>query len=414
MASPVTTFTLDNGLRIAHQQDSAAAMVALNVLYDTGARDEDPSLTGMAHLVEHLMFSGSAHVADYDGELEAAGGTSNAWTSNDFTNFYAILPAVNAETAFRIESDRMLAPAINEENLRVQRSVVIEEFKQQCLNRPYGDLGHHLRALAYKVHPYRWPVIGLEPAHLERITLDDVMRYVKARYVPSNAVLAVTGNISASETLRLASKWMGDIPAGAAPRRSLPAEPEIDAPREAEATGRVPYTVITMAWPMAAYGEPEYFAADTITDVLANGRSSRFYRELMAATSLFNDVDASILGSEEPGLLMVRASLRDGGPDAERRALEAIRGQIDRIRESGVSDHELERAVNKYESTCLFDNLHYLHRARTIALDTMHGEEYGSRLSTYRAMSPADIRAAARSIFDPRKEMTLIYRPTDG
>ncbi|MDE6450636.1 MAG: insulinase family protein [Muribaculaceae bacterium] len=232
MTGQVTSFTLANGLRVVHQQDSATAMVALNLLYNTGARDEDPELTGMAHLIEHLMFSGSANVPDFDGELQRAGGSSNAWTGNDFTCFYEILPAVNVETAFRIESDRMLSPAISRRNLDIQRSVVIEEFKQQCLNRPYGDLSHYLRSLAYRVHPYRWPVIGLEPGHLERVRLQDVLDFHDRHYSPSNAVLAVTGNITLDRCRELCERWMADIPARPVAPRLYQAEPLPDSPSE--------------------------------------------------------------------------------------------------------------------------------------------------------------------------------------
>lgn len=411
MVSPVSRFTLPNGLRVVHQQDSATAMVALNVLYDTGSRDESPNQTGMAHLVEHLMFSGSANVGDYDGELQRAGGMSNAWTSNDFTNFYAVLPAINAETAFRLESDRMLAPAISDENVRVQRSVVIEEFKQQCLNRPYGNLDHYLREAAYKVHPYRWPVIGLTPRHIEEAKTEDVMRYVEAHYTPHNAVLAVTGNISVEETERLARKWMADIPPRSTTPRRLPREPRVEAPRRVEAEGNVPQTAIVMAWHMDAYGLKGYDAADTVTDVLSNGRSARFYRNLMLGTELFSSVDAAITGSEEPGLLMVKALLRDEGREAEERAMRAIDNEIERLRDGGITGHELERAVNKFESNMLFSNLHFAQKAQTLALDTLHGEDYGSRVEAYRRLTVDDVNETARRVLDPGRKITLIYRP---
>lgn len=410
-AQSYDTFTLPNGLRVIHQQDSATAMVALNLLYNTGARDESPELTGMAHLIEHLMFSGSAHVDDFDGELQRAGGMSNAWTGNDFTCFYEILPAINVETAFRIESDRMLAPAISRHNLDVQRSVVIEEFKQQCLNRPYGDMSHYLRTLAYKLHPYRWPVIGLEPEHLERVTLDDVREFFDRHYSPSNAVLAVTGNITAERCRELCERWMTDIPVRETAPRLYPAEPLPESPRVVEAGGRVPYTAITIAYPMDAYGTVGYRAADAITDVLSNGKSSRFERGLLTTTNLFNELDASILGSEEPGLLMINARLRDTGAEAEMRAIRAIDGELQRLVDDGVTEHELQRAKNKYESQQLFNNLHYASRANNLAMAMMHGEQPGDNVSAYRALTTADINDTARRILDPARRLTLTYRP---
>lgn len=414
MTGSVSTFTLANGLRVVHQQDSATAMVALNLLYNTGARDEDPELTGMAHLIEHLMFSGSANVPDFDGELQRAGGTSNAWTGNDFTCFYEIIPAVNVETAFRVESDRMLSPAISQHNLDVQRSVVIEEFKQQCLNRPYGDVSHYLRRLAYKVHPYRWPVIGLSPEHLERVRLHDVLDFYDRHYSPSNAVLAVTGNISAGRCMELCERWMADIPARPVAPRRYGAEPLPDSPRCLDACGRVPYTAITLAYHMDGYGTAAYRAADAITDVLSNGKSSRFERGLLTETDMFNELDASILGSEEPGLLMVNARLRDRGPEAEARAIEAIDRELAALVGHGVSAHELERAKNKFESQYTFGNLHYANVAGTLALETMHGERPGDSVAAYRSLTVGEIDRYARAILDPSRRLTLIYRPDDN
>lgn len=218
--------TLANGLRVVHSRDEATAMVCLDVLYGVGGRDEDPTQTGIAHLFEHLMFGPSAHVSDYDGTLTAAGGRSNAWTSNDFTNFYSMAPAHNAETLFYLESDRMLSPAFDSESLRVQRSVVIEEFKQQCLNRPYGITGHALSEMMYPAtHTYSWPVIGKEPAHIAAITGEDTRRWFERHYTPGNAVVAVTGNIGRDEAFALADKWFGDIP-----RRDAVATPPMDVP----------------------------------------------------------------------------------------------------------------------------------------------------------------------------------------
>ncbi len=414
MVSEVTRFTLGNGLRVVHQQDDTVAMATLNILYDTGSRDEDPSMTGIAHLIEHLMFSGSANVADFDGELQMAGGVSNAWTSNDFTNFYCVLPAVNVETAFRLESDRMLAPAISEDNLNIQRSVVIEEFKQQCLNQPYGDLWHHLRRMAYRVHPYRWPVIGLTPEHLERVSRADVARFLERRYAPSNAVLAVTGNVTLDATRRMAEKWMGGIPARPVAPRTCQREPDVTEPRYAEATGNVPQTAVVMSWQMDRYGTRGYHCADALTDILSNGESSRFYRNLLVGTDLFTDIDASIMGSEDEGLLLVKAMLRSNGPRAEESAIRAIDGEIARLTDSGVTPHELERAANKFESNRLFSNLHFAQRAQTLAADTLHGETYGSQTAVYRSLTTGEVESTARELLSPDKKMTLIYRPANG
>ena len=411
MTHEYTTFTLANGLRVIHQQDSATAMVALNLLYNTGARDERPELTGLAHLIEHLMFSGSANVADFDGELQRAGGVSNAWTSNDFTCFYEIVPAVNVETAFRIESDRMLAPIITPANIDVQRSVVIEEFKQQCLNRPYGDLFHHLRSLAYSVHPYRWPVIGVSPEHLERVTADDVSAYFADHYSPSNAVLAVTGNISAERCRELCERWMADIPSRPVAPRLYPAEPPIaDGPRLVTVSGHVPHTAVTRAYRMDSYGTRGYYAADAITDILSNGKSSRFERELLH-NELFIELDASILGSEEPGLLIIDARLSENGADAERRAVETIDRLTGLLVSDGVTAHEVERAKNKYEAQYTYSNVHFARRASTLAMAVMHGEKLGDAVDAYRSLTGSEIESTACAILTPERSATVIYRP---
>ena len=307
------TLTLDNGLKIISNRDPNTAMAAVNVLYDTGSRDETRDLTGVAHLFEHVMFGGSAHVSDYSAAIEAAGGSDNAWTSNDYTNFYEVLPAVNIETAFWLESDRMLAPTLSEEVLDVQRRVVTEEFKQQCLNRPYGDLGHHLRRLLYdSAHPYSWPVIGLEPSHIARITRDDARRWFFSHYGPDNAVLAVSGNVDHDRVFALAEKWFGDIPRRGIARRSLPDPGFPQADVVETVTGAVPTTAVVIAFPMAPYGTRPYFAADTITDILSAGRSSRLYRDLIiGGDGLFSEVDASIAGSRHEGFLMLNGRLTD-------------------------------------------------------------------------------------------------------
>lgn len=406
-----TRFTLDNGLRVVHNYDGSTAMVAVNVLYNVGSRDENPELTGLAHLFEHLMFGGSVNVPEFDTAIERAGGKNNAWTSNDFTNFYDIVPAQNAETAFWVESDRMLSLAFSDRALQVQRSVVIEEFKQQCLNRPYGDASHYLRRLAYTRHPYSWPVIGKEISHIERVTQDDARDFFFSHYAPNNAVLAVSGNISAELTRHLAQKWFGDI----APREIAPrlygAEPEQTSPREAEASGHVPATDITIAYPMKEYGTLQYFGADLLTDLLANGESSVFYRDLLMGTDLYTSVDASITGSEENGLLMLTMRLKNEGEENERRAIEAVNAKIAEIAGTQFTDYQLTRAVNKMESAMTFSNVNYLAKAQTLAMCEMHGEDINTIIDRYRALTPADLQATAKEIFRPERANTLIYRP---
>lgn len=404
------SFTLDNGLRVVHHLDASTPMMAVNVLYNVGAKDENPEHTGMAHLFEHLMFGGSANIADYDRAIELAGGWNNAWTTNDYTNFYDVLPAANAETAFWAESDRMLALAFSDKALDVQRQVVVEEFKQNFLNRPYGDFGHLLRALIYKVHPYRWPTIGLAPEQILGVTQDDVRNFFYSHYAPNNAVLAVAGNISFDRTRELAQKWFGDIPRRDIAPRTYSPEPEATEPRWLEVTRDVPSTSIALAYPMMPYGHPLYEAADILTDILSTGTSSRFQRELVTKGTLFTEADASILGSDDPGYLLVTGRLADNSGTTLMRAEEALRGQLDRIVDKGVTPDELSRAVNKFESNLVFNNVGFLARAQAIAMSAMHGEDINDTLPRYNRLTPDHISAAAREIIRPEASRTLVYR----
>lgn len=385
-------------------------MMAVNVLYNVGAKDENPERTGMAHLFEHLMFGGSANIADFDRAIELAGGWNNAWTTNDYTNFYDVLPAANAETAFWAESDRMLALAFSDKALEVQRQVVVEEFKQTCLNRPYGDIWHLLRGLIYKVHPYRWPTIGLTPDHILSVSQDDVRDFFYSHYAPNNAVLAVSGNITLERTRQLAQKWFGGIPPREIAPRTYSMEPAATEPRRLEVTRNVPSTCIALAYPMMPYGHPLYEAADILTDILSTGTSSRFQRELVAKGNIFTEADASILGSDDPGYLLVTGRLADNSAATLEKAEDALHEQLERIASKGVSPDELSRAVNKFESNLVFNNVGFLARAQAIAMSAIHSEDINDTLPRYNLLTPDHITAAAREIIRPEACRTLIYK----
>lgn len=405
------SFTLPNGLRVVHNHDDATAMIAMTVLYNVGARDESPDATGMAHLFEHLMFGGSVNVPDYDASMEIAGGWNNAWTNNDYTNFYDVIPAVNAETAFWLESDRMLGLAFSEKALEVQRNVVIEEFKQVCLNKPYGDIAHLLRPLVYNIHPYRWPTIGKEISHIERITNDDLKAFFYGHYAPNNAVLAISGNISFDDVRSLAEKWFGSIPRRDIQPRTYAPEPPIESARRLEVTRNVPHTTIAIAFPMCGYDSPEYASADIVTDILSTGRSSRFYRELVMGSDLFIDADASILGSDEPGYLLINAKLRKNSPTAIAEAEKAIYQQLDRISTYEPSEYELTRAVNKFESSYTFGTINFISKSQALAISAMHRENVNDIVPRYRALTPADITKTASKILNRNSSATLVYHP---
>jgi len=219
-------FSLPNGLRVVVHRDTSTPMAVVNVMYDVGAKDEDPNKTGFAHLFEHLMFGGSVNIPVYDEPLQMAGGENNAYTTNDLTNYYIQIPAENLETAFWLESDRMLSLAFTDNSLEVQRKVVCEEFKEHYLNKPYGDVWLKLRELAYEVHPYRWMTIGKELSHIENAQLQDVKNFFFKHYRPVNAILVVAGNVTVDQVKTLAEKWFGPIGSGQKYNRNLPEEPQ--------------------------------------------------------------------------------------------------------------------------------------------------------------------------------------------
>lgn len=404
--------TLPNGLRVVHNYDPTTAMAATNLMFDTGARDESRALTGIAHLFEHLMFGGSANVKDFDGILTAAGGTSNAWTSNDFTAFWNIIPAHNIETIFYLESDRMLSPSLTSEAVDIQRAVVIEEFKQQCLNRPYGLTGHRLRQMMYPpAHPYSWPVIGLTPDHVAAATAHDMSLWFERHYQPANAVLAVTGNVPRERVWELAHKWFDDIPARPVTPRTLPDIPDPATTVRQQFADDVPATVITVAWLTDPYGTMDYTAADAITDILASGKASRFYRRLIIdGPGWFADADASVTGSEHRGMLMLSARLQREDIDIER-ATDIIIDQARRLAsDMPVTDHELGRLHNRQKSMYTLGNLDYLSRAHTIATAEMHREPPEAQLTRYLNLTRDHITNTARTIFSS-PHAVLVTRP---
>ena len=409
--------SLPNGLRIVHSRDYGTAMVAVNLLYDTGARDEKRNLTGIAHLFEHLMFGGSANVPSFDATLQAAGGKSNAWTSNDFTNFYLTLPAQNIETAFYLESDRMLSPALSDESVEIQKGVVIEEFKQQCLDRPYGDLFHHLRRLSYAPgHPYSWPTLGLSPEHVAKVTAEDARNWFYAHYSPSNAILAVTGNVDFDKVLNLAEKWFGDIPARTITPRHLssPGFPTQDIREDVRA--EVPLPIIVTAVPMGKYGTTSYHAADTITDILSAGRAARFNTNLLYGPhhGMFSSAEASIIGSEHEGLLLLTARLSDNKDTTVDSAREIMLDEARKLAEAdGISPYELERTFNNFEATFHFSNIDYASKATNLAMAEYHGEDINNSVDERRSLSADIIISEARKLFFDTPTISLAYRPNN-
>ena len=398
---------LANGLRLVHSQDDSTQMVALNILYNVGARDEHPEHTGFAHLFEHLMFGGSVNIPDYDAPLQLAGGENNAWTNNDITNYYLTVPRQNVEIGFWLESDRMLSLDFNERSLEVQRGVVMEEFKQRCLNQPYGDVGHLLRPLAYKEHPYQWPTIGKELSHIANATLDEVKDFFFRFYAPNNAVLAVTGNISFEEAVALTEKWFGTIPRRDVPVRRLPQEPVQTEERRLTVERNVPLDALFMAFHMCERAHPDYYAFDLLSDILTNVRSSRLTQHLVQEKQLFSSIDASISGSIDAGLFHISGKPSAGVSLEEAEA--AVREELKILQNEAIAAQELEKVKNKFESTQIFGNINYLNVATNLAWFELNGaaEDMEKEVERYRAVTAGQLQTVAQTAFDKANGVVL-------
>lgn len=403
-------FTLDNGLRVIVHEDHTSPMAVLNVLYDVGSRDEEEAHTGFAHLFEHLMFSGSKHIPIYDEPLQRVGGENNAFTSPDITNYYLSLPAQNIETGFWLESDRMLELAFSENGLEVQRKVVVEEFKQNYLNQPYGDVWLKLRPLAYKEHPYKWATIGKEISHIEEATMDIVKAFFRKHYSPSNAILVVAGNVTFERAKELTDKWFGPIPAGERYARNTPREPQQTAPRVLETSSDVPLSAIYKAYHMPARTDEDYHAVDLISDMLGRGKSSRLYDKLVKEQKLFNSISASVSGSVERGLLMIQGKLNEGVDLQEANA--AIEAVNQKLMDQLVDEEELNKVKNQAETSIVFSEIELLNRAMNLAYSKLLGDtnlinQEGEKVQ---AVTPQDILRCAKEVLDPNNCSTLLYK----
>ena len=406
----INRHTLDNGLRIVHHEDNATQMVAVNVLYDVGARDEDPDRTGYAHLLEHLMFEGSCHIPDYDTHVQMAGGENNAWTSNDLTNYYITVPRNNVETAFWLESDRMMGLALTEQSVEIQKGVVIEEFKQQHLNRPYGDVQHLIRSIAFENHPYQWPTIGKCTEHIDQATWTDVMDFYHRFYVPGNAILSVVGNISAEDTFRLAEKWFGGIPKKTVQPRALPQEQPQKRIRRKTVMRDVPADMLVMAFHMPERKSHDYHTCDLITDLLSAGQSSRMIQHLIRRDHLFTSIDAYIQGSMDAGLLFVIGRVADGITLEE--AETGVWKELETLQTQSIPDEEFEKVRNRAEAERTFNNINYLNRAINMAQMELVGQdrELNEELQRYCTVTAEDIMRVAKDIFVKKNCSVLYYK----
>ncbi len=412
---PFERFRLDNGLRFLIHKDASTPMVAFNVLYDVGARDEHKEQTGFAHLFEHLMFGGSVNIPNYDEPLQMAGGENNAYTTNDITNYYIQLPKENIETAFWLESDRMLSLAFNENSLEVQRKVVCEEFKEHYINKPYGDVWKHLRELAYQQHPYNWMTIGKELKHIEDARLEDVKNFFFKHYNPQNAIVCIAGDVDTENIKALAQKWFGNIPTGEKYLRNIPQEPVQDTPRQLTIKADVPLDALYKAWHIDGRLTQQYYAADLITEILGGGNASRLYTKMVKELQYFSNISCYHTGSIDPGLLVIEGKLIEG-IDIEI-ANAAIETEIELLVNKGVDNSELEKVKNKIESLIVFEDMNLLSKANNLAFYELLGDAamMNTELERYLNISTQDIQENASHIFSNANSNTMYYlRKDDG
>jgi len=403
-------FTLANGLHVIVHEDHTVPTAVVNIMYDVGSRDESADKTGFAHLFEHLMFGGSKNIPDYDTPLQKVGGTNNAFTSPDITNYYVTVPAENLETAFWLESDRMLSLSFDPKVLEVQRKVVIEEFKQRYLNQPYGDIWLKLRPLAYHVHPYQWATIGKDISHIEEATMEDVKNFFHRFYLPNNAVMVVGGNVQLDQVKALAEKWFSSIPKGEKSIRSLPLEPTQTEERKLILEANVPLNSIFKVFHVCKKDDPEYQATDLLSDVLGRGKSSRLYQHLVKKEKVFSSINAYVTGSFDNGLLVVSGRLNPKFTLEE--GDQAIQSITNQLVNEGVNEEELQKVKNQAEATLVFSEMEILNRCINLAHNYTMGDLsfINQETQLIQNVNTDDIHTMAKQILKPQNTSTLFYQ----
>lgn len=403
--------TLDNGLKVIIHEDRSTPLVAVNLLYKVGSRNEQGDKTGFAHLFEHLMFGGSENAPDFDDPIQLAGGENNAFTNSDITNFYITIPAQNIETALWLESDRMKSLLLDKDSLEVQRKVVVEEFKETCLNKPYGDVWHHISSQAYKSHPYQWPTIGKDISHIEDANLDDVASFFKTYYVPNNAILVLSGNIESARGFDLCEKWFGEIEAGKHAPTSVVVEPIQMEQRELHLNKDVPSTAIFMSFAMPKKNDPAFYVHDVLSDILGNGRSSRLYRKLYKEKKYFAKIDAYVTGTIDPGLLIIDGRVSEGTNNQV--AIDSIWEELEILKSTLVPEQEFQKIKNQIISTIEFGEINILNKAMNLAYyaSLENTELINLQREKYGAITRDDILKVAGEVFRKENSNTLIYGP---
>ena len=406
------SFILENGLRVLVHEDKSTPLVAMNILYNVGSRDENPTMTGLAHLFEHLMFGGSVNIPDFDTPLQLVGGENNAFTNNDITNYYLTIPSENIETGFWLESDRMLELDFSSKNLDTQKNVVTEEFNQRYINQPYGDAILKLRPLAYKVHPYRWPTIGTDMSHIRNADLDQIKSFFFSHYAPNNAILALTGNIGYDLVYELTQKWFGPIEKRSVKTRDLPVEPIQTEERFLTIERDVPSDAIYKVWHIGPRKSEDFYTLDLITDLLAGGESGRLHTTLVREKKLFSEINAYLTADIDPGLIIVQGKLMKGIDiqHANESINEVIIGLIS---ENGIKD-EMEKVKNKFESSNVFSNTSILNKAANLSFYELLGNPglINSEVDTYRNVNHGMVAEAIKRYLISTNCSTINYLST--
>ncbi|HBC78603.1 MAG TPA: peptidase M16 [Bacteroidales bacterium] len=402
-------FRLDNGLRVIVHEDRSTPLAAMNILYDVGSKDENPGLTGMAHLFEHLMYCGTENIPEYDLPLQLAGGENNAFTNNDITNYYITLPSGNIETAFWLESDRMLEPGFTQTKLDIQRNVVKEEFKQRYLNQPYGDVMLLMRPLSYITHPYRWPTIGMDISHIENVEIEHVKDFFSHHYTPDNAILTLSGNIDPDQVYKLALKWFGSVPERKRAIRNLPPEPAQTLERKLTVERNVPSDALYKAWHIGPRISKDYPSLDLMTDLLAGGESGRLYNKLVRDKNLFSEINAYLTSDIDPGLVIISGKLMNGTDILK--AEKAVNEVLNELMDSALTDYELEKVKNRFESSVVLSNTSILNKAMNLSVYELLGDPgmVNREVECYRAVSREMVRESAIKYLSPENCTTLFY-----
>ncbi len=403
--------TLKNGLRVVVGRDHSSKLAAVNLLYKVGARDEDPHKTGFAHLFEHLMFRGTERFPSFDDVVQSASGENNAFTNNDYTNFYITLPKVNIECALEIEADRMRNLQLTPEVLEAEKRVVVEEYKQRYLNQPYGDLMMLVRDMCYKVHPYRWATIGLEVGHIESATMEDVKLFYDRYYRPSNAILSISADIDEQKMFELCERYFADVEGeGEFVESSIAVEPEQLEARRVVVERDVPATYVVVAFPMGGRTSDDFFTADLVSDILAGGDSARLYQRLVKGRGLFAAVNAYITGDLDPGLFMFTAQLLPSTDEVE--AEQALWQEIELLKSEAAGEYEMAKVKNKFEANTLFGELNVMNKAMNMGYYNMTGDMslINREVTIYQSIDAERVQEFARRVFSRERSNTLIYR----